>query len=323
MRVCVALTDRDWLESLRGRYELDEVCFWQAASPRPLRSLRVGEPLLFIGHVPERRIAGGGFLVHATTLPLSLLWRFFADKAGGASRDALLRRVGRARGAGPGSRDPELGCMVLQSFFLFDPDELVAPPDDFHPNVSRGKFYEVEGGAGERLWRAVHERLEAGLPGGERSPQEGLFGDPVLLPRRVGAGGFRSLVLDAYGRRCAVTGLALLPALAVAAIRPLADGGLLRVDNGLLLRADLAQLFAGGDLTIDEEGAVRLSPRARAASSELARLDGSPLSLPRRRELRPRPEALRWHRRERSVEGMSAESGSPTTPEPEGEEGRS
>jgi putative restriction endonuclease len=314
VRIGVALTDRDWLQSLRGRHELDEVCFWQAASVRPLRSLRAGEPLLFIGHAPERRIAGGGFLVHATVLPLSLLWGYFGSKAGGTSRDGLLRRIGRARGGDPGSRDPDVGCMVLQSFFLFDPDDPVDPPEDFHLNVSRAKLYDVESRAGERLWRAVRERLEADLPRGERGSQEGLFVEPVLLPRRVGAGGFRTLVLDAYGRRCAITGDALVQALAVSPIRPFEAGGLPRVDNGLLLRADLAQLFEAGDLTIDEGGTVRPSARARATAPELARLEGAPLRLPRRRELRPRPEALLWHREVRAVDAVSVPTGVRTDP---------
>jgi len=311
MRLFVALTDRDWLEALVGRHELDEVCFWQAAFPRPLRSLRSGELVLFMGHAPERVIAGGGFLVHGTSLPVSVLWSFFGSKAGGADRAQLTRRVARAR-SGLGAGDPEVGSMVLQTFFLFDPSDRVAAPADFHPNVSRGKFYDLDGGTGERLWRAVRERLDADLPQGERL-QQGLFDDPQRLPRRIGVGGFRTLVLDAYGRRCAITGLSLLPALAVAPIRPLAAGGLPRVDNGLLLRADLAQLFEVGDLTIDEAGAVRLSERARG-EPDLARLEGAALRFPRRRELRPRDEALAWHRRERSVNGAPDARDAPTTP---------
>jgi putative restriction endonuclease len=295
MRLFVALTDRDWLDALAGRHELDEVCFWQAAFPRPVRSLRPAELVLFIGHAPERVIAGGGFLVHGTSLPLSVLWSFFGSKAGGAERAPLARRVERARGDGAAG-DPEVGCMVLQSFFRFDPSERVAAPDDFHRNVSRGKFYDVAAAAGERLWRAVRERLEADLPGSERASQGGLFGDPWLLPRRVGAGGFKALVLDAYARQCALTGLGLVAALEVAAIRPLEAGGLPRPDNGLLLRADLARLFERGYLTIGEDDTVKVARSLLEQAPELGALAGTQPRLPRRRELRPRPELLAWHR---------------------------
>lgn len=310
MRLFVALTDREWLEALAGRHELDEVCFWQAAFPRPLRSLRVGELVLFMGHAPDRVIAGGGFLVHGTGLPVSLLWSFFGEKAGGLDRSQLLRRVERARGS-RATADPEVGCMALQSFFLFDPADRVEPPDDFHLNVSRGKFYEAEVGPGERLWRAVRERLEADLPRSERR-QEDLFADPVLLPRRVGVGGFRTLVLDAYQRRCAITGLGFAPALAVAAIRPLEKGGLPRVDNGVLLRADLARLLELGHLTVDEDGCVRMSVAARR-SEALAAIEGAPLAAPSRDDQKPRAETLAWHRGASWVERSGGEE---TLPEP-------
>jgi len=295
LRLFVALTDRDWLDSLAGRHELDEVCFWQAAFPQPLRSLRAGELVLFIGHAPERMIAGGGFLVRGTSLPLSVLWSFFGSKAGGSHRGQLARRIERARSETPRG-DPEVGCMVLQSFFLFDPQDRVAPPDDFHPNVSRGKFYDVEAGTGQRLWRAVCERLEADLPLHDRASQGVLFGDPWLLPRRVGTGGFKALVLDAYERRCAVTGLELVPALDVATIRPFEAGGLPRADNGVLLRADLARLFERGYLAIGDDEVLVLSRDLIAGGGELRVFAGGATRLPRRRELRPRPELLAWHR---------------------------
>ena len=69
--------------------------------------------------------------------------------------------------------------------------------------------------------------------------------------RRRGHPRFRMALLRAYERRCAMTRQSILPALEAVHIRPLAEGGLHRVDNGLLLRADLRRLFDLGYLSID------------------------------------------------------------------------
>jgi putative restriction endonuclease len=80
---------------------------------------------------------------------------------------------------------------------------------------------------------------------------------------RLGQAGFRVAVLDAYGRRCAVTEEKTLPVLEAAHIRPYADGGGHEVANGLLLRSDFHTLFDAGYLTIDTDYRLLVSKRLR------------------------------------------------------------
>ena len=68
------------------------------------------------------------------------------------------------------------------------------------------------------------------------------FGEPTLVRPRLGQGASASVVTDAYQRRCAVTKERTLPVLEAAHIKPYADGGEHRIDNGLLLRRDLHTL---------------------------------------------------------------------------------
>src|SRR5690606_21606955 len=76
-------------------------------------------------------------------------------------------------------------------------------------------------------------------------------------------GTFRVLVTEAYQRKCAITGESTLPVLEAAHIKPFADEGPNRPDNGLLLRSDFHKLFDLGLVTVTPSFHVEVSPRIR------------------------------------------------------------
>jgi putative restriction endonuclease len=127
-----------------------------------------------------------------------------------------------------------------------------------------------------------------------------MFGEPVLIHPRMGPGAWQVLVIEAYERRCALTGDPALPALVPTFIRPQADGGLLRVDNGLLMRADLKRLFEAGYLTVTSDGRVRVSRRLAedyGETGDYGVLEGREITQPKAAHDRPRGEFLAWHRK--------------------------
>lgn len=105
---------------------------------------------------------------------------------------------------------------------------------------------------------------------------------------------FRERLLHAYGGRCAVTGCGLAEVLEAAHIVPYRGEHTQRVDNGLLLRADIHTLFDLGRLWIDENLKVRLSPTL--LQSDYATLEGTALLMPASTEDRPHPDHLLSHR---------------------------
>jgi putative restriction endonuclease len=124
------------------------------------------------------------------------------------------------------------------------------------------------------------------------------YGNPVLLRPRLGQGGFRLLVTDAYARRCAVTGERTLPALEAAHIKPYSLNGEHRVDNGLLLRRDLHALFDDGYVTVTPEHRLRVSRRIREEyenGRDYYALEGAQLRLPLPPNPPPSREFLEWH----------------------------
>jgi putative restriction endonuclease len=130
--------------------------------------------------------------------------------------------------------------------------------------------------------------------------REPAFGAEYLARARLGQGGFRVLVTEAYGRRCAVTGERTLPVLQAAHVKPFSRKGPHVLGNGVLLRSDIHTLFDRGYVGITPDLRLVVSSRLKADFSngrEYYAHHGSPLQcLPGRPEDRPAAEYIEWHR---------------------------
>jgi predicted restriction endonuclease len=102
--------------------------------------------------------------------------------------------------------------------------------------------------------------LELSQPWQQPGP---VFADPRLAPYRLGQSSFKAVVLNAYHRRCAITGTHIPPILQAAHISPVTAGGEHRLDNGLPLRSDVHTLFDRWYLGVDRAFRLRVSPRLR------------------------------------------------------------
>jgi len=298
MRAYVGITDRDWYRFLRDRPELPEVNFWQPGGGRGFRALALGEPFLFKLHAPQNYIVGGGFFAHFSRLPVSMAWKTFGEMNGAGTYLEMRRRIEKHR---PEESQPfedyEIGCIILAEPFFLPEDRWIPAPDDFSLAVQTGKTYDLAGVTGRALWHSV---LAARVPVLERVAEVPgpVFGTPTLTVPRLGQGAFRVMVTDAYGRRCAITGEKALPALQAAHIRPVSQGGVHRVDNGLLLRSDVHGLFDAGYITVTPKLEVRVSRRLKEDfdnGEPYLPYNEKPLARPGRQFALPAKEFLEWH----------------------------
>ena len=111
---------------------------------------------------------------------------------------------------------------------------------------------------------------------------------------RRGQQGFRSSLIDAYGGQCAITGCGIVDILEAAHVRGYLGEYTHRVDNGLLLRADLHTLFDLHRVWIDDGFMVRVAESLRGTEYEA--YDGQRLRLPRQTAHYPKREHLAHHR---------------------------
>jgi putative restriction endonuclease len=306
----VGLTDWDWFERLGREEPLDEVNFWQPSSGGGFAALQPGEPLLFKLHKPRDLIAGCGFFAQYSRLPMDLAWEAFGVKNGVASLEEMHFRIQRYRRVSPaGPEAYEIGCVVLeQPVFLEESDWIEAP--EWKPNIQRGRTYRLDQEPGLTMWQAMEMRIlsrkgdEAGIRDAVRERISPRYGAPVFSFPRLGQGSFQVAVVDAYRRRCAITGEKVLPVLEAAHIKPYAEGGEHRVDNGLLLRSDIHTLFDWGYLTVTPRLEVVVSTRLQTEfhnGAEYVAMAGRHLNPPAVPDQRPNPEFLDWHNDHRFV----------------------
>ena len=305
MKFYIGVTDNDWFDFLRQR-KPDEVNFWRPGS-QTFGVLAEGEPFLFKLHSPQNHIVGGGFFFRYTRLPLSMTWKVFGDKNGAATYEQfstnIFSHLGIARRQ---LTDPEIGCIILVVPFFFDRADWIASPRDWSPNIVSGKTYDSEELIGKEIWQRVETILQRQRIGSAPSKPSMVdepmprYGSKHLVETRLGQSAFRTLVIDGYGRRCAISGEKTVPVLEAAHIKPYSESGPHRLDNGLLLRSDLHILFDGGYITVTDALNVEVSRRIKEEyenGRDYYRYHGKPLVLmPPGLSERPALEYLAWHR---------------------------
>jgi len=83
------VTDNAWFNFL-SQSTPDEVNFWQPRGAAAYAALGPGTLFLFKLKHPNHHIAGGGYFVKSTSLPLSIAWEAFGSKNGAAQCDRVM-----------------------------------------------------------------------------------------------------------------------------------------------------------------------------------------------------------------------------------------
>ncbi len=308
MRGFIANTDYDWFVFLRSiRPPIEEVNFWRPGAT-PFRAVQPGEPVLCRLKAPRNVIGGFGYFSYYSYLPLSVAWETYGPANGApdfaTAHDRLLRYRGRFKMAGSPREDFRLGCILLIEPKFFADDEWIPEPTDFARNSPPGEGYDLTAGEGERVWRECLSRayVTQSVSVIADRPIAGGYGAPMLVRPRYGQKSFRIAVLDAYGRRCAVTSERALPALEAAHIRDYRDVQEHSITNGLLFRADIHKLFDTGYVTVTPDYHFEVSRRIKEEfenGRDYYALNGRTIRLPENPADRPLQDALKWHNDER------------------------
>jgi putative restriction endonuclease len=313
MQPFIANTDDAWFEFLRARAaggegRLDEVNFWQPRSQRPVAKLAPGHPFFFRLKAPRHKIAGYGFFASFSLLRLDQAWEFFGERNGDPDQARFLARIGRYRKLDllrtPTANHEPLGCTILRDAVFWPEDRWLAwgAEQGWARNIVQGKAERDPIRASELLGEIQFDHLE--------TPQE-LSADRfepldvddrhLVLARamkREGQGTFRARLLDAYGRRCAITGEHTEIVLDAAHIQPYLGPRSNHVQNGLLLTKEFHKLFDAGYVTVTPELVVKVSPRLAgdwANGKRYYAYDERPLTVEPDGAQRPSPAVLGWH----------------------------
>ncbi len=306
----VAVTDVEWYDFLSRmvdeRRRVDEVNFWNPTG-KHLKGFLPGEPFFFRLKAPRSCIAGYGFFAHFSRLRLDEAWVCFQEKNGTPSLMALCKPIGGHTGTSVAEafrNPPVIGCTILRDAVFWPADRWIpwGSEQGWHSSQQRGAT-ERDPARAERLLGEIlfdHQAPPAELvqPFRIREVDERKIVEARSV-RREGQGTFRAVLLDAYGRRCSITGERTEPVLDAAHIQPYLGPDSNHVQNGLLLTKEFHTLFDLGYVGVTPEYEVRISARLRQDWDNGRRYyeyDRRRLTkLPEDSRLLPSAEALSWH----------------------------
>ncbi|MFH1369124.1 MAG: HNH endonuclease [Elusimicrobiota bacterium] len=293
MNLYVGITDRNWFEFLANRPDIDEVNFWQPSGNRQFRALQKGELFLFKLHAPDDVIVGYGIFAHSSILPISQAWDYFREKNGVNDLIEMRARVEKYRRIPPQPfEDYPIGCIMLQQPTFLHKSKWFRIPG-WKKGIQQGATFDLESEIGKLIFKNIHKT--EGIR--EMPIQQERFGEPVQVLPRLGQATFRSMVLDNYNRKCAVTAEKILPILISAHIKPYKLAGH-QPSNGILLRTDIHTLFDRGYMTISPDYHVEVSKRIKTDfdnGKNYYALHGNEILLPSSVVDQPDKVLLQWH----------------------------
>ncbi len=310
MNPFIAVTDKGWFDFLAAGSDagrVDEVNFWSPRAQRPMKQMRPGETVFFRLKAPHNAIAGYGFFAHFAKLDLELAWETFGAKNGAATRARLAQLL--SRDAAHLARDPSLAtlplaCTILRDASFWPHERWIAwgEAQGWSTNIVQGRTEDDSARASRLLGELAYDSVAAPE---DLAPQFQLVDaderefDSATVAKREGQGAFRARLLDAYERRCAITGEHTEPVLDAAHVQPYLGPRSNHVQNGLLLTKEFHTLFDKGLVTITPGYRVRVSRALRERWNNGKRYyeyDGRELTkLPTDASAQPSRDALRWH----------------------------
>lgn len=298
----VGLTDYQWFTYLRDQNSLDEINFWKPSS-KPFKAIQEFSPFILLLKSPHSQIAGFGFFVRYSVLPLWLAWDSFGIANGTDKFEHFIAMIQKYRGPSINVTPNEnVGCIMLAQPVMFEDHEFIRPPEDWAKAIVSGKTYDlVNDPIGKRIWTECLERVRGrrDLIRKESDIDAPRYSEAVLIKPRLGQGLFRVMVTEAYNRACAVTNEHSLPVLEAAHIRSYSENGLHDIGNGLLLRSDIHKLFDRGYVTVDQEFRFNVSNRLKADYDNgkvYYAHHGNRIHLPADINKHPLQANLEWHR---------------------------
>lgn len=267
MEYYLGVTDWRWYSYL-SKNSPEDVNFWQPGGRSTFRALKSGGAFLFKLKSPYNAIGGIGFFAAQSQIPLSSAWDTFQWRNGFDTIEEFRNVIQRYRGNS--ERNPTIGCIALTNPVFFKREDWIPTPTNWSNSIVQGKTYSTSDEIGLKVWQQAETVLNRYLMSApnlidsfavaEETPK---YGNPILRKVRIGQGAFRLSIIDAYNKRCAITGEKTLPVLEAAHIKPFAESGPNQIVNGLLLRSDMHKLFDNGYITVTPDLKIEVSKRIR------------------------------------------------------------
>ena len=291
----LAVTDPRWYEFLLKQPQAEPLNFWTPTPWKP--KIPEGTRFGFLVKSPFRKIGGYGRLTGYDEMTVEEAWLRYRTANGVPDhttfRERIIEFAGRRSSGFIDTRNPTIGCIVLEECFFLAPDQMVAPEElglSFPTQIVKWKRFDgaLDLPEATGLISTAHEFQLI-------DPNETDW-ESRKVKKRVSQGAFRDRILTAYGGRCAVSGETCTTILEAAHIQPFISLASNHVQNGLCLRRDFHRLFDTGLLSVNDNYQVMVS--GAVESAKVQSWNAKPIHIPNDPSLQPSLTALGYHRRE-------------------------
>lgn len=246
-------------------------------------------------------VCGGGFFEQSISQTPSEAWKDFGVYNGAEDIEEfkfVLSEHGLKRGG-------RLKSNVVSGIFIFSRKDCYELPSEMElPSLNQGELLALGLDTPQGLFLAKHimQLRQGQLREYSSDPVwPGIYRMAEQKNARDYSAFFTAKMMQAYDFKCAITQEKVHAVLKVAHIKAFYDERFLKPCNGLVLRADIESLFAQGYLTAvytaKDQAVTKISQVLKG--SDYMKYDGAPLYLPEDPALRPNPEYLEWHAKNR------------------------
>lgn len=286
----IVLTDYNWYSLLKEKKITKQVNFW-TPTPWKVKQLRRGSNVYFLLKKRYGRIiCGYGKFVRYEEMSIINTWNLYGIKNGVNNLTEMKSRVeGYVRKNSITKFCEEshlIGNIILKDIVFID-DELQKAPEFYGWNVANQvvKFKYIN----DEVFQIDEKDDNVPFLLVDSNKKET---GTVINKIRIGQESFRRRLLNAYFRKCCITGEEEESILEAAHIQEYISKESNHVQNGLLFRVDFHRLFDQGLITIDEDFKICVSEKLN--SDYYKSFNGKQISLPKENCV-PSLIAIQWH----------------------------
>lgn len=273
-------TDHDWFNFCKENPHFEQVNFWQP-SIQKFKALEEGGIFFFRLKSPINKIGGFGTLASAHSASIGLLWDDLGQSNGVQSQEELIERVRKYRKIKFVDRNTQIGFKILIDQVFLDEKDWFDLPEDWSPNIVRGKGYSSETDTGRYLLEKFLEHSQQSTKSNEIAKEVLGFSDEIQGGYRVGSPSsirvgqqaFRALLISVYDGKCAVTDSEILESLDAAHIVPFSVDQNHHASNGILLRCDIHALLDEGLIFVDSNFRIQSTEKFKDIYPNSTELD--------------------------------------------------
>lgn len=263
--------------------------------------IKPGTLTLFLVEKGDKQIiVGGGYYLKKVYLDLNVCWYTFGVRSGYVTYQDFINRAEEYNA----DLSMPISCNLVSGTFIFTKTQILDVPEGFEFKFLKDHsqiLLKSSSPIGKYLIKVSNQKRKEAIDYiGSDGTWPGIYYKATVHKTIENISEYRTELLGVYNATCAVTESHFIATLKAVNFQSMYDDRFLTIENGIILRADIAELFNKGFITFFYDASdilrVRLSQRMKEHfDPDYIKLDNKPLLLPEDKKFWPNKEYVKWH----------------------------